>query len=241
VGHYWGPDSWERLDILVRLDRELDGFLTELEQRFGPQGYALVLTSDHGVTPLVEVTRRAGGEAHRLQRSTVKAAVEKAVDALLGPGKADWIEHVSDNSVFISPALDQHARRAEALDAIVQGLRSMAGIQYAEQTARLAGDCERREGLERLACHSIVPRDPGHVYFAAAPRSIVTRHSQGTNHGSPNPEDRMVPIFVYARGDARWGTPRLVRDPATPLQVAPTLAALLGISAPPAATQPPLP
>lgn len=239
IGHSWGAESWERLDAFVRFDRELDRFLGELDQRFGPRGYALVLTSDHGIAPLVEVTRGRGGEAHRHLRRDIEAMTEAAIDELLGPG--DWIAHVSDNSLFIGPALQQHPRRDQALDALVERLRGLPGIQYAELVERLRGDCEARQGIERLACHSVVPEDPGHVYFAAAPGSITTRHPQGTNHGSPNDYDRQVPVIVRAPGDPRWATPRVAGEPVTILQVAPTLAALLGIPAPPAATQPPLP
>ena len=241
VGHYWGPDSWERLDIMVRFDRELDRLLTELDQRLGAGGYAVVLSSDHGIAPLVEVTRERGVDAHRVLRREIKAVAEGAVDALLGPGREDWIAYVTDNSVFIGAALDRHPRRGQALDAVVERITALPGIQYAGQTERLRGDCEARQGIERLDCFSVVPTDPGHVYFAAAPGSITTRHPEGTNHGSPNPDDRMVPVLVRAPGDPRWATPRVAREPVTILQVAPTLAALLGISAPPAATAPPLP
>ncbi|HWN68150.1 MAG TPA: alkaline phosphatase family protein [Haliangium sp.] len=241
VGHYWGPDSWERLDILMRFDVELGRLLDELDQRFGPEGYALALTSDHGIAPLVEHTRKRGGTAHRNVRSDLRAMAEGAVDGLLGQGPGDWLVHVSDNSVFIGPALDQHPRRADALAVLVQRIRALPGIQYAEQTERLRGDCEKRDGIERLACYSIVPRDPGEIYFAAAPGSIVSRHPQGTNHGSPNPDDRLVPILVYAPGNLQWNTARIAREPVSTLQVAATLAALLGVSPPPQATAPPLP
>jgi hypothetical protein len=241
VGHYWGPDSWERLDIFLRFDRELGAFLDHLDQRFGPQGYALVLTSDHGIASLVEVTRQRGRDVHRLLRRDIQAMAEAAMDEMLGPAAADWIEFVSDNSVFIGPELDRHPRRAEALDELVRRIRALDGMQYAEQTERLRGDCAARQGMERLACFSVVPENPGHVYFAPASGSIVTRHPQGTNHGSPNDYDRHVPVLIRAPGDPRWATPRNATEPVTILQVAPTLAALLGVSAPPAATAPPLP
>jgi hypothetical protein len=241
VGHYWGPDSWERLDIFLRFDRELGAFLDQLDQRFGAQGYALVLTSDHGIAPLVEVSRQRGRAAHRLLRRDIQAMAEAAMDDMLGPGAAPWIEFVSDNSLFIAPELDRHPRRAEALDALVQRLRAVDGVQYAEQTERLRGNCESRQGMERLACFSVVPENPGHIYFAPASGSIVTRHPSGTNHGSPNDDDRHVPVLIRAPGDPRWATPRTATEPVTILQVAPTLAALLGVPAPPAATAPALP
>jgi hypothetical protein len=240
AGHNWGPDSWERLDILARFDQELAGFLKELDENFG-QRYALVLTSDHGITPLVEHTLERGGTAYRHERKDLKSMAEDVVDGLLGQGKGAWIAHVSDNSVFISPELRVHPRRAQALAMLVQSLRALPGIRFAEETEGLRGNCEARPELARLACYSIVPKDPGEIYFAAAPKSIITKYPQGTNHGSPNPDDRIVPIVVHAPGDPRWAKPRIVRKQVNTLQVAPTLAALLGIPAPPAATQPPLP
>lgn len=239
AGHYYGPDSWERVEIFQRFDERLAGFLKELDTRFGPRGYALVLTSDHGVTPLVETSQLAGYQARRVHRCDVRKQAEKAATRVLGPG--NWILHVSDNAVYTTPAFASHAQRESALDAVVTAVRDMPGIQYAAAISRLRGGCDTRSGMEALVCRSLVPENPGDVYFAAAPKSITTRYAAGTNHGSPNLEDRVVPILVYAPGDPRWSAQREVRDQVSTLQVAPTLAALLGISAPPAAREEPLP
>jgi hypothetical protein len=239
VGHYWGPDSWERFDIFARFDQALAGFLGELDRRFGPEGYALVLTSDHGVAPLVEHSRARGHSAHRLLRGQIKQLAQTAATSVLGAGT--WIDHVGDNSLYVSPAFQQAARRDAALDAVAAAIRGAPGIQYAQRIDRLGGGCEQRTDLERLACYSIVPEGPGDIYFAASPHSITTRAPAGTNHGSPNLHDRQVPILVRAPGIPRLAGERVVREPVSTLQVAPTLAELLGISAPPAARERPLP
>jgi hypothetical protein len=55
-------------------------------------------------------------------------------------------------------------------------------------------------------------------------------------HGSNEDYDRNVPLVAYGPGV----TPSDVAELASPLQVAPTLAAWLGVPAPSAATLPPL-
>lgn len=249
AGHYWGPDSWERLDIFARFDQELDAFLGKLDGRFGAGGYALILTSDHGVTPLVEYSQAQGYVAHRIRRDDIMKAAECAARRVLESEAAGakcmsatklesraWIAHVNDNALYIRTKAFEalpEARREAALDAVARAIRELPGMLYVRRAKDITeGGCEQRTDIDRLMCYSVVPEQPGDMYFAAAPRSITTKYPQGTNHGSPNLYDRLVPIIVYAPGDARWNTPRVVREQVSTLQVAPTLAGLLGVSAP---------
>src|SRR5439155_259511 len=76
VGHVFGPRSWESLDNLLRLDAALARFMDGLDRRFGPGGWALLLTADHGVLD------RAGT---LLMPKAMAASLEAAADAELGP------------------------------------------------------------------------------------------------------------------------------------------------------------
>src|SRR5690606_41026511 len=97
--------------------------------------------------------------------------------------------------------------------------------------------CGARLDLDALVCWSLRPDRSGDIYFAAAPGSYASHGDEaGTSHGSPSDHDRYVPIVVHARG---W--PAVRRDEVvSTLQVAPTLAHLLGVAAPEAATAPAL-
>ena len=57
IGHLFGPDSWEAKDELVRLDASLSWFFSELDRRRGPGNWSAILSADHGVVPLPEVSR----------------------------------------------------------------------------------------------------------------------------------------------------------------------------------------
>lgn len=241
AGHHWGQESWERLDMFLRFDDALGAFLDTLDQRVGPEGYAVVLTSDHGATRLVERSRADGRAARRIRLSEIDRQAEAAAARVLGPG--DWIAHAAEATLHMSEAFTGSCgdRCDATLDAVVAAIAAVDGVQYATRIDRVAGDCARRTGMDALVCHSVIPGESGHVFYAPAPDHLITSFTGGTSHGSPNPDDRRIPVLVYAPGHARWAAPRHERAPVTSLQVAPTLAELLGVPAPPAATEPPLP
>jgi arylsulfatase A-like enzyme len=56
-GHWFGPDSREIADGMVRLDATLEGFFQWLDREVGAGRTLIVLTADHGVQPLPEVAR----------------------------------------------------------------------------------------------------------------------------------------------------------------------------------------
>ena len=60
VGHAWGPDSQEVLDVTLRSDRVMKRLLDVLDTKVGKGKYVLVMTADHGVCPLPEVSRETG-------------------------------------------------------------------------------------------------------------------------------------------------------------------------------------
>src|SRR5262249_31270094 len=57
VGHLFGPDSPESLDLAARADREVAAFLRFLDARVGRGRYAVVVTSDHGAAPTPSLAR----------------------------------------------------------------------------------------------------------------------------------------------------------------------------------------
>ncbi|HEY3789452.1 MAG TPA: alkaline phosphatase family protein, partial [Urbifossiella sp.] len=56
IGHIWGPDSQEVLDITLRSDKMIAEFLAYLDEKLGDR-YAMVITADHGICPLPEQKR----------------------------------------------------------------------------------------------------------------------------------------------------------------------------------------
>ena len=237
IGHAWGPESWESLDGLLRLDDLLGGLLQALDVRYGREGYSVLLTSDHGMAPFPERTLAAGRPARRVDPAEVGAAAERAARAVVGEGS--WVAARREPTLYLSLAAQAlpAAARGRVLDAMVEAIRGIDGIGYVARTDQIEGGCDGRSGTEALLCRSVAPGLSGEIVYG--PRSgyiLIDSDGDPDSHGSANDYDRTVPILVRAPRVS----PRLDFSAVSPLQVAPTLAALLGVSPPPAATEPPL-
>lgn len=229
VGHVWGPDSWESLDLTLRLDVTLGRLFDALDERLGRAGWAVVLTSDHGATPVIERGRDHG---RRIRSDEIKSAAEAVLVGRLGKGP--WIASIEAGNVYLMPAVASAPDGDGALTAAADAIGRLPGIAAAGRVDRIAGRCETRSGLERAICHSIVSAESGEIYVVPTAGSLISDYTFGTHHDAPFDDNRLVPILVMAPGLApQTGTGSL-------LQVAPTVAALLGVPAPPAATARPL-
>lgn len=196
IGHGWGQESWESWDAVLRLDRRLDRFLTDLDARLGPGGWALIATSDHGASPMPESL--GGG---RISLDQLKRAANNAAIAELGPG--DWVASVRYPTLYLSrAALAQKPRDlAAAVTKIVYALRSFPGIERVERSADLWGNCETRTGDARALCQSLDPERSGEVMFLPA-RGWIFQGDEAvaTGHGSLHRYDRQVPVILLPPG-----------------------------------------
>jgi predicted AlkP superfamily pyrophosphatase or phosphodiesterase len=235
AGHTWGADSWEILDLTLRLDLALGAFFDHLDRMFGKDGWAVVMTSDHGATPLVERSKVAG--ARRTPPSEIAAAIDHAIDATLGPGP--WVATVTSNQVYMTDRFESLATdvRARMLETTAKSAaRAVLGIDGAYVTAPLIGSrCDQQPGIVQAICNAVVPDASGALFLVPARGFMITEYTSGTQHDAPNDDNRQVPMIVMAPGVASQ-----TGAPGSQLQIAPTVAALLGISAPPAATATPL-
>lgn len=228
AGHMWGPDSWEVLDLTLRLDLALGQLFATLDRQVGVGQWAAVLTSDHGATPVVE---RGRSGARRIPTAEVTKAID---DALLPYGPPSFVARVASSNVYFNADFVRVERKLEALKAAAAAVAKLPNIAAAIPLSEVTGHCETRTGLEQVICLSAVDGDGGELFVVPTAGSLITDYKTGTHHDAPFDDNRRVPILVLAPGLAAQ------RGTGTLLQVAPTLAALLGISAPPAAKSPAL-
>jgi len=231
IGHGWGLESWESTEQFALLDGVIAQLLDALDARVGRGRWALVFATDHGGTPVPEHTGGAHVDPDRFMAPLVAAA-----RAVAGPGT--WISFVHEQWIYLSPAARSlpEIKRGALLDALVAALKEQPGVAMAVRTDAIRGECDRRAGIEALACRAAHPR-AGEIFWAPPPGSVAMKLPwDATNHISPNPADRAVPLAVIAPGRA----PHTVPAEVSTLQVAPTLARLLGVPPPRAAAAPDL-
>lgn len=230
VGHGWGHESWEAWDMMLRIDRRLDRFLSDLDAKVGAGRWALIATSDHGACPMPESLR--GG---RITFQQIKDAANRAAIAELGPG--DWIATAKYPTVYLSAAaLAQKPRDlAIATTKIVYALRSFPGIARVEKSAELWGHCETRTGDALALCTALDPERSGEILYLPAPGWVLQDASEtlATSHGSLQRYDRLVPVLLVPPGRTRHAA-LTAPDPAeVPMtRIATILARWLGVTPP---------
>lgn len=219
AGHAYGPFSLEQLDALLRLDRELDAFLSFLDRTVGEGRWALALSADHGAATPPGQRLAEGGDAALVPQAAVDSAFARIR------------EQVAD--------ADSAARFAVA-ERILESLPFVSEVYSVEQLA--ARDAGEVPGLLRLHRNSFHPdrrvdfpiRDgtretaPMHIGIGAIRMTEGAMMDFATSiHGSPWRHDREVP-FLLLGPDVEPG----VRPGVETVDVAPSLASLGGLTVP---------
>lgn len=230
IGHGWGQESWEAWDAFLRLDRRLDRFLADLDAKVGAGRWAMIVTSDHGASPMPE--SRHGG---RISFQQIKDAANRAAIAELGPG--EWIASAKYPAVYLSrAALAQRPKElAIATTKIVYALRSFPGLERVEKSADFWGHCETRTGDAFLLCIMLDPERSGEIVYLPAPGWVVQDSDDGiaTSHGSMQPYDRLVPVIMLPPGRVPHAALAKPDDATIQLvRIATVLARWLGVTPP---------
>jgi predicted AlkP superfamily pyrophosphatase or phosphodiesterase len=226
AGHAFGPSSREVQDIFARLDDTLGILFERLDALLGRDGYVVALTADHGVAPIPEQLRRTGASGGRLSASKLHDLIEEAAQGA-GPGK--YVVRVSGavNEVYFEPGMYDRLRSQPAvMDTVMKRLGDQPGIARVFRRDELGDAAGTSDRLRRSAALGYVPERSGDLILA--PASGWTFASSGTSHGTANDYDQQVPVILMG--------PRIkageYREAATPADLAPTLAALMGVAMP---------
>lgn len=257
VNHFYGPDSWESWDELLRVDRALADFFSLLDRKVGPDGWAAVLSGDHGGPPLPEAPDAARpwcahGEASdywqrpcrrtgRILPDALRDALEKAADKAMGKPK-DWILGVASPYVFYTHfGAELPPDRRKKLDAVVTAaLLAYPEVDRVYPPRAPGSTCppESDESIDALACRSMSPENKDALYFVAKRGSFVDADydlGKGMSHGGPYLFDRSVPLFVRAPGRVQPGI--VITDPIGFGAYVRAVAALLRIPPPKTASE----
>lgn len=227
TGHGFGPDSWEYRDVLVKADQYVGAFLSELRRRFP---IAVLITSDHGVAPLVERAEEEGHHGVRIASETAIADLERHLDQRVGAG--DWIAGWAQPYVYLNPNLSETPRQ-RALDFALTWLNAQPGVFRA--VARTSAPALRSsvDPILNAIGRSIPPRATGDIFVVPMPYSVSAEEAsvgRGTSHGSPWTYDTDVPVLFSSPRLTVSG--RSIEGATDQLRVAATLADLMSVPVP---------
>jgi predicted AlkP superfamily pyrophosphatase or phosphodiesterase len=226
VGHTYGPESHEVMDQLLRLDATLGRLFKAIDSKVGLARTVVVLTSDHGVLPLVENLQSKGMEARRTTPAVLRRAVDEALAARFR-GVRNLIQYFSAPDLYLNEStMRRHGlARKDVEEAAVKGLLATGLVAKVYTHDDLKQPGPSSDVYLHLFQNSFYePRSP-HLNILVKPWVYVSTFPGGTGHGTAYDHDRHVPI-AFMGPQIRAG--RYAR-PAGPEDIAPTLAAILGI------------
>ncbi len=227
LGHQVGPDSPEMQQMALDLDRQLADFINFLGHQIGLANVWIALSADHGVSSLPDAVKKLRIPAANLDASKLEAQINHAMTAKFSPGhptayvKLDYPLAWLDQDAFAAAHVREHDAEAAVGEAMKQ-----AGSRDYYTKSQLAMGAAPNTALGRKYLNSYSPE--GSWYVMGVPDIYTVGPGKGTDHMSPYTYDTHVPLAFYGL-PFQAGT---YRTSAEPVDMAATLASLLGINAP---------
>jgi hypothetical protein len=236
IGHCWGPDSQEVLDVTLRSDEIIKQLLICLDRQVGKGRYVLALTADHGVCPLPEAARQRGEDAARIDPTILLARAEVFLSETFAVPAEEmrWVEAVAGPWLYLNRGLlsRHHLKQAEVETALAAWLKKQEGVQNAYTRSQLLAGVAADDVVGQRVRQSFYPERSGDVRLIEKPYHLMTTRLTGTNHGTPHAYDTHVPLLVYGAGVR----PGVRREQIAPQAAAVILARALAIKPPAKAT-----
>ncbi len=234
IGHRFGPSSVEVEDNYLRLDRELAGFFTYLDQKLGKGEYLVFISADHAVADVPTYMLSERIPAGNFNSGMVLGQLKGYAQASYGDG--DWILSFSNEQIFLNHELIQSKKMD--LERMQKDLAAyilkFPGVKEA-YTAQDMNSQEYVQGRPHLLQMGYNHKASGDVLVVLESGWLVGG-KRGTTHGSGYSYDTHVPIAFYGWGIKPGKSSRYT----TVTDIAPTLATLLQIRMPNGTTGQPI-
>lgn len=249
VGHRYGPDSEQEEKMVLGLDRDLDRFFNWLDKTVGLRNVWLALSADHGVAPVPAFASALGMNAATVDLTQLNEKVNAELNRRFSPDKSlqyilpspDLPYFTLDRRIFEAANISEETAEdalSEALRKVVPTMQQDAAGGRLAPVPEVVGTYSRLQlassaklpdtEMGRELAHSYSDHGNWYVLLMLAGYQMQDQHSTGTTHFSPWSYDRHVPLAFY--GSAfRPGT---YRGRVEPVDLAATLASLLGINQP---------
>jgi hypothetical protein len=227
VGHKYGPDSPEVRETAIVTDRLLEKLFVSVDRQVGADNYVVVLTADHGVSPVPEVNAARKMPGGRIDPAAIKTAVQAALVKKYGPG--EWVAGNWDLAVYLN-----------------QGLVAQLGLDLGEVEKEAARTIQAMPHISRVytlqqiveggGINDTVTQKVANGYHARRGPDVelipdpywMVGTGTGTGHAGPYSYDTHVPVIFMGAGirAGQYNAGIMVND------IAPTLATMLEIETP---------
>ncbi len=227
LGHQVGPDSPDMQQMALDLDRQLAGFFNFLGHQIGLADVWIALSADHGVSSLPDAVKKLHIPAANLDSKKIEAEINSALTEKFSAGhpasyvRLDYPLAWLDQEAFGTA----HVHERDAEQAVGEAMKQ-AGLRDYYTKSQLAEGEVPNTALGRKFLNSYTPAEGWYVMGVGDIYAVGGL--KGTDHASPYTYDTHVPLALYGLPFA----PGTYRQNVEPVDMAATLASLLGINAP---------
>ncbi len=228
LGHQAGPDSPEMHAMALAQDRQLAEFFDFLGHQIGLANVWIALSADHGIAPAPPVAANLHIPAANLSSSKLHAQINSILTTQFSPGHpAEYVRDFDYPLIWVNEDVfaTVKIKEADAEHDVGEALKQVGLRGYYTRSQLAKGDVPNTEvGLQYA--HSYSPL--GGWYVIGVPAPFTVGIERGTDHASPYTYDTHVPLAFYGVPFQ----PGTYRGHSEPVDLAVTLASLLGINAP---------
>jgi hypothetical protein len=230
VGHQLGPDSPEVHEMSVRTDRQIGKLFQFLDSTVGMSNVLVVMTADHGVAPVPEVSAARKMPGGRMPAGIVQKTVLAALTEKYGEGK--WLLGPAEFSLYLNQELIRQKKLdpAEVGRAAAEAARQIPHVFRVYTRELLNSGVAMEDQVARRVMNGFYGPRSADVYILLEPYWMFS--AQGTTHGTTFSYDAHVPLIFMGPGirPGRFNQEAAIND------VAPTLATYLNIETPSGST-----
>lgn len=202
IGHKYGPDSLESIDLLYHIDQQLGSFMQAVRAIVGSENVLFALTADHGSESIPEISIKKGfSQARRIFTPTIVQEMNNLIEKkfnisnLVLPATASLF--FLNQTIFRKLPLDQ---RKQILITLKDYLVALPGVKEAWTCHELATTYfepyDIRQFYKNLLfkerCPDLICQPLPHVQFS--------RFATGTSHDTPYDYNTHVPLIIHQKG-----------------------------------------
>lgn len=231
VGHIYGPQSREAIDMIYHLDYQIHQFMKTVSSLIDSQKVLYVLSGDHGVSPIPELLEQEGyAPAQRINYADLIPVLNQKIHEQIGV--QELIHDCMSAQLFVKDSTWNKLtseQQQESLDTIKKIVGAHPGVKTIWTTQELKARAFHPHQIEFFYQNQIYPGRTGKLIVQPLPYCVIDSHQLGTGHRTPYEADTHVPLILYQKNELK---PEKITKNVWTLQLAPTLAELLEVPRP---------
>ncbi len=234
IGRKYGPTSIEMEDTYYRLDEDMGHLIKFLSDNIGKQNVLIILTSDNGVANAPKYIKQEKIPSGYFEPARNLMLLKIFLNATYGRG--EWVKAYHQKQIYLNRTLieDSNLKLNEVQAKAATFMKQFSGVAQAIPASVLEYT-SFTDGIMQKVQNSFYSQRSGDIVINLQP-GWVDDDEEATSSNSPYNYDTHVPLIWYG-----WKIKREnISSKVDPIDIAPTIANLLDISWPNAASGRPI-